>query len=152
MPMSRRLTLALATALALPAAAKAQTLQEALAQTYANNPTLQTARAQLRVVDENVPQALAGWRPTVSLSGSAGYVDGTARARQNDVSYYNHVSRNTMTLAATATLWLTLGGLWCWPGLAALLLATIIIPAIAWKVLRAWAGGQLALKTNAAIA
>ena len=29
---------------------------------------------------------------------------------------------------------------------------TIIIPAIAWKVLRAWAGGQLALKTNAAIA
>jgi len=109
-PMSRRLTLALATALALPAAAKAQTLQEALAQTYANNPTLQTARAQLRVVDENVPQALAGWRPTVSLSGSAGYVDGTARARQNDVSYYNHVSRNTMTLAATATQPIYRGG------------------------------------------
>ena len=31
-------------------------------------PTLLAARAQLRTVDENVPQALAGWRPTVSIS------------------------------------------------------------------------------------
>ncbi len=52
--------------------AEAQTLQEALAMAYAYNPTLQAARANLRAVDENVPQALAGWRPTVQISGSGG--------------------------------------------------------------------------------
>lgn len=56
----------------------AQSLQEALAAAYANNPTLQAARARLRATDENVPQALAGWRPTVTLQGRAGYADGTA--------------------------------------------------------------------------
>lgn len=58
----------------------------------------------------------------------------------------------TFPLAAAAALWLTLGDLWCWPGLAALMLATIIVPAIAWRVVRDWARGQLAIKTNAAIA
>ena len=71
----------LALALALPGLVAAvagaqpalsQTLSEALAQAYANNPTLLAARAQLRTVDENVPQALAGWRPTVSISSSPG--------------------------------------------------------------------------------
>jgi outer membrane protein len=55
------------------------TLQEALTAAYANNPQLQAARAQLRSVDENVPQALAGWRPTVILNGTAGYGDGFTR-------------------------------------------------------------------------
>jgi outer membrane protein len=58
------------------ARAAAGTLQEALALTYATNPALLAARAQLRSVDENVPQALAGWRPQVQLSGSAGMVNG----------------------------------------------------------------------------
>jgi outer membrane protein len=62
---------ALATAAA--PAVQARTLQEALALTYASNPTLQAARAQLRATDENLPAALAGWRPTVSLTGSGGY-------------------------------------------------------------------------------
>jgi outer membrane protein len=60
------------------APASAQPLQEALAAAYANNPTLQAARARLRATDENVPQALAGWRPVVMLLGRAGYADGTA--------------------------------------------------------------------------
>jgi outer membrane protein len=55
------------------------TLAGALAAAYANNPTLQAARAQLRSVDENVPQALSGWRPTVVLAGTAGYGDGMDR-------------------------------------------------------------------------
>ncbi len=54
------------------APAKAETLFEALANAYASNPTLQAARASVRTTDEGVPQALSGWRPTVSLSGSAG--------------------------------------------------------------------------------
>ena len=53
-----------------------RTLAEALAAAYANNPILQASRAQLRVTDENVPQALAGWRPTVILQGSGGVAGG----------------------------------------------------------------------------
>ena len=53
-----------------------RTLAEALAAAYSNNPTLQASRAQLRATDENVPQALAGWRPTVVLSGTGGVADG----------------------------------------------------------------------------
>jgi outer membrane protein len=61
------------TALAQP---PPRTLQEAFALSYANNPTLLSERAHLRSVDENVPQALAGWRPTVIFQGSAGYAWG----------------------------------------------------------------------------
>jgi outer membrane protein len=56
------------------------TLAEALAATYANQPALQAERAKLRATDENVPTALAGWRPTVVLGGQAGYGDGVSRA------------------------------------------------------------------------
>ncbi len=66
---------------ARPPVAQARTLQDALALTYSTNPALQAARAQLRATDENVPQALAGWRPQVQLSASAGYMDGTTLQR-----------------------------------------------------------------------
>lgn len=54
----------------------AQTLDRALAAAYANNPTLAAQRAAQRATDEGVPQALSGWRPTVTFSSEAG------RARQ----------------------------------------------------------------------
>ncbi len=60
------------TFLVSPPVAMAETLFEALAAAYASNPTLQAARAVVRNTDEDVPQALAGWRPTVSLNGSVG--------------------------------------------------------------------------------
>lgn len=63
---------------AMPAAA--QTLDQSLAAAYANNPTLQAERANLRATDEGVPSALAGWRPTVTLQGTAGYTQGNAIA------------------------------------------------------------------------
>ena len=72
--------IALAAGAAGPAAAQVHTLQDALAAAYTGNPQLRAARAQLRATDENVPQALAGWRPTVVLSGSIGYADGTYRS------------------------------------------------------------------------
>src|SRR5688572_11424682 len=59
---------AAAALLSLPASA--ETLQEALANAYQVNPTLQAARAQLRAVDETVPIALSGWRPSLSVNGS----------------------------------------------------------------------------------
>ena len=58
----------------------------------------------------------------------------------------------TFPLAATASLWLTLGGIWALPGVAALAGAMALVPWVAWKVLRLWARGQLATITNAAVA
>ena len=53
-----------------------QTLSETLGIAYSTNPTLTGERAKLRATDENVPVALSGWRPVVSVSGSDGFVDG----------------------------------------------------------------------------
>jgi len=64
--------LALALALGPVEAAAADTLRDALVQAYSGNPTLLSARAQLRATDENVPQALSGWRPTVTVTGTGG--------------------------------------------------------------------------------
>jgi len=50
-------------------AVSAQSIDEALAKAYQNNPTIQAQRAQLRSVDEGVPQAKSGWRPEVSFNG-----------------------------------------------------------------------------------
>lgn len=52
--------------------AHGQTLDEALAAAYRNNPTLTGERAKLRAVDEQVPQALSDWRPKVDVVGDVG--------------------------------------------------------------------------------
>ena len=52
--------------------AAAQTLEEALVLAYQNNPALLAQRARLRAVDEEVPEALAGWRPTIEIAGDVG--------------------------------------------------------------------------------
>ncbi|HZF75743.1 MAG TPA: TolC family outer membrane protein [Acetobacteraceae bacterium] len=85
-----------------------QTLQEALAMAYANNPTLQAARAQLRAVDENVPQALAGWRPTVQLQGSAGQQ--VSSTNSNDRVAAPWRSRDPVSASASVTQPLYRGG------------------------------------------
>src|SRR5262245_5163463 len=66
-------TAAVAVVLAVVRPAHAETLESALAQAYRNNPTLNAARAQLRSLDEGVPQALAGYRPRVTASIDSGY-------------------------------------------------------------------------------
>lgn len=58
----------------------------------------------------------------------------------------------TFPIAATASLWLSLGGIWRVPGAVALAAATLVILPIAWKVIALWARGQLAVRTNAATA
>lgn len=62
-------------------------LADALALAYATNPQLQAERAKLRATDENVPSALAGWRPQVSMS--AGF--GTAAGRQEVATFGGNV-------------------------------------------------------------
>lgn len=45
--------------------ARAETLLDALAKAYQSNPQLNAERARQRATDENVPQALAGYRPQI---------------------------------------------------------------------------------------
>src|SRR5262245_9470950 len=56
-----------------PTPALADTIEAALVRAYQSNPQLNAQRAQVRSTDENVPQALSGYRPKVSLTASAGY-------------------------------------------------------------------------------
>jgi outer membrane protein len=50
--------------------AAADTLEWALVQAYQNNPSLNAQRAALRAVDENVPQALSGYRPKIAVTAN----------------------------------------------------------------------------------
>lgn len=102
---------------AKPAAAPAtpangtNTLAGAFAASYANNPALQAERAKLRATDENVPQALSGWRPQVSLAGTAGYGDGLIRQGLSSGFYNNsRTNRDIATAQATVTQPLYRGG------------------------------------------
>jgi outer membrane protein len=56
-----------------PTPALADTIEAALVRAYQNNPQLNAQRASVRSTDENVPQALSGYRPRVALTASAGY-------------------------------------------------------------------------------
>ncbi len=53
--------------------AAADTLEWALVQAYQNNPSLNAQRTALRATDENVPQALSGYRPKLSVTANGGY-------------------------------------------------------------------------------
>src|ERR1041385_5057966 len=79
----------------------ADTLEGALVQAYQNNPSLNSQRASVRATDEGVPQALAGYRPRVTATGSVGtqYWDTTTRsttgpfiASSNNPTPYTHLS------------------------------------------------------------
>jgi outer membrane protein len=55
-----------------PVVARGETLEQALVEAYRNNPSLNAQRAAVRVTDENVPQALSGYRPKVTVTASGG--------------------------------------------------------------------------------
>nr|WP_271169811.1 TolC family outer membrane protein [Hansschlegelia plantiphila] len=59
-------------ALSFSGTARAQTLEDALARAYGANPTLNAQRASVRATDEQVPQALSGYRPTITASADVG--------------------------------------------------------------------------------
>ena len=68
----RRGVYAAAVAIMVGAGAHAQSLPASMAQAYQASPQLNAARAQQRATDESVPQALAGYRPQIIGSLSAG--------------------------------------------------------------------------------
>jgi outer membrane protein len=48
--------------------ARAETVSDALVRAYQSNPALNGERARQRATDENVPQAMAGYRPQVTAT------------------------------------------------------------------------------------
>src|ERR1700682_602078 len=60
-------------------AARAETIERALARAYENNPQLSAERATVRQADEGVAQALSGYRPTINATANLGtqYTDTT---------------------------------------------------------------------------
>lgn len=97
-----------------PHVVHAQSLTDALTAAYHNNPTLLARRAQLRASDEEVPQALANWRPDVSMSVDSGFADtrntnstgsGRNQTRQQQslgIDVTQPLFRGGRTLAATS--------------------------------------------------
>lgn len=73
-------------ALALVSPASADTIAEAMAKAYANNPDLNAARAGLRAVDESVTVAKSGYRPQVSAvaTGTQTRFDSDLQTRPRD--------------------------------------------------------------------
>jgi outer membrane protein len=51
----------------------ADTIESALVRAYQSNPQLNAQRASVRATDENVPQALSGYRPKVAVTANGGY-------------------------------------------------------------------------------
>jgi outer membrane protein len=68
----------LATVLWVPHAA-ADTLQDALVKAYQSNPQLLAERANLRATDEEVAQAIAQWRPRVTLNADYSKIHSEAK-------------------------------------------------------------------------
>ena len=87
-------------------AAHAQTLTQALAETYNTNPQLLAQRALLRATDEEVPQALSGWRPTVNFTGQVGGArSGFTANTLGTKSLYSTFFQNTVNLAVTQSVY-----------------------------------------------
>src|SRR5580698_2111381 len=90
-------------ALAGPVPALADTIEAALVRAYQSNPQLNAQRAQVRSTDENVSQALAGYRPQVGITTSLGYqytdTYGVAAAAEGE----SHGTSAPRSVAATVT-------------------------------------------------
>ncbi|BCW89338.1 Outer membrane efflux protein BepC [Alphaproteobacteria bacterium SO-S41] len=98
----RPILLSAASALSLFAVtpAFAESLQEALVESYNSNPGLLAERARQRATDEELAQANAGWRPTVTINGNAGA----------STDYSNDISGDSWNASITATQPLYEGG------------------------------------------
>ena len=73
------LLVALATQAGWSVAARAETLNEALASAYKVNPRLDAARATLRATDEEVPRAISGYRPTITGTADTNFQNQNTR-------------------------------------------------------------------------
>src|SRR5260221_1571695 len=92
--------------------AGAGTMDQALIQSYQNNPQLNSQRSATRAIDENVPTALAGYRPRVSGTASLTdqYLDQLTRTAGTAGGTFGNTSKGAIAvqsygLTATQTLY-----------------------------------------------
>jgi len=89
---------------------RAETLQSALIKAYRNNPSLNAQRASVRATDENVPQALSGYRPRVTVTATGGEqsISTTTKSVTSGVpSYFTNSGYNSpfsTSISASQTL------------------------------------------------
>lgn len=78
----------------------AESLVDAMATAYSTNPDLATERARLRQTDETVSQAVANWRPkvTVQVQGGKEYLDSYPLRR------YQHMTPRSAAITAVQPL------------------------------------------------
>jgi TolC family type I secretion outer membrane protein len=74
--------------------AQAQTLTDALAESYNTNPQLLAQRALLRSTDEQVPQALSFWRPQVTFTGQVGIATSSLEAQPGAAAQAAGITRS----------------------------------------------------------
>lgn len=75
---------------------------------YENNPTLRAARVELKAVQEEMPQAMGGWKPTVDASGniSSVKIDGSnfggegTTSKEMELGFSQPLYRGGRTIAA----------------------------------------------------
>lgn len=75
---------------------RAQSLIEALSTTYNSNPDLLAQRAVLRQTDESLAQAVANWRPRVSLSVEYNKIEYDSLPAVRAATYYALNGRTTL--------------------------------------------------------
>lgn len=85
---------------------RADTIEAALVRAYQNNPELNAQRASVRATDEVVPQALSGYRPRVSISGSVGsqYTDTLNVTRSTTPPTYTNLHGTNVPRSIGATV------------------------------------------------
>ena len=86
-----------ATIVALAFPARAETLAGALLRAYDSNPSLSAARAELRAIDESVPQARAGMRPKIGADAYLGAQRNRSVSRQADVELSDPLHTQTQS-------------------------------------------------------
>lgn len=100
---------AAAAAAAVPAgSARAETLIQAMVRAYQINPTLKAQRASLRATDEQISQAIANWRPNLSVSADAGRA--TSNTKLNNSRSWTNSARNPAGVGITLSQNLFRGG------------------------------------------
>ena len=102
---SRDLLLACCVALAAGGIARGETLGDAMALAYQSNPTLQAQRATQRALDETYVQAMANYRPQITVQSAVTDEINNASAVGATSRLPGHTETNTNSLQITQPLY-----------------------------------------------
>jgi TolC family type I secretion outer membrane protein len=100
----KRLFLLAAAGIGVPGAAQADTLHDALASAYRNNPTLQAAREGAEAADENTYQALATFLPQISVNGTFGKNDTDTQFPFSSTPREEHLDPQSVSVEAVQSV------------------------------------------------